>query len=450
MPSKQEEFIAKAKAIHGDQYSYENVTYVKARKKVSIVCPIHGAFLQQPYSHVEMKRGCFRCSVEFRNKGLRSTTGDFINKAKTIHGDRYDYNKVVYMNSASPVVIQCEKHGDFHQRPNSHLLGQGCARCGGKVQLTTEEFIINARAMHGDKYDYSQTHYVTAKVPVKIICSKHGVFEQIPNNHTNGSGCYSCMSRIVDTTQYLEKVKAVHGDLYDYSKVVYNDGATYITIGCKIHGDFQQTAAEHLRGRGCRKCSQEYLGTVQPTTEEFITRAKAVHGEKYDYSQATYVNSYTRVKIICSKHDLFKQTPGNHLKGSGCHTCSSSKGEMAIAKILKKHNIEFLQEHSINNCNSRFRYDFYVPSLNLLIEYHGIQHYHPVDYFGGQAGLLATRIRDEMKKLLAKAWKYKFLEVNYTQFLNLSQEDFEKKLLRNIEMLKPISRKGKSDLNLYT
>ena len=105
------------------------------------------------------------------------TTEDFISKAIAVHGEKYDYSKVEYVNALTKVTIICPIHGAFEQKPANHLRGHGCPYCGGSAKHTTEQFIESARKIHGNKYDYSQVEYVTNRTPVKIICPIHGVFE---------------------------------------------------------------------------------------------------------------------------------------------------------------------------------------------------------------------------------------------------------------------------------
>lgn len=109
---------------------------------------------------------------------------DFIQKAKTIHGDYYDYSLVNYVKSSVKVKIVCPIHGVFEQTPNKHLAGQGCRQCGrNRTKLGRDEFIRRAREVHGDRYDYSLVDYQRRDVKVKIICRIHGVFEQTPHSH---------------------------------------------------------------------------------------------------------------------------------------------------------------------------------------------------------------------------------------------------------------------------
>ena len=323
---KTKEFIAKAKAVHGDKYDYSKVNYVNSTTKVTIICPIHGEFEQRPSTHLS-GHGCPSCS------GCKKlNTEEFIKRAKEVHGDKYDYSKVNYVNTFTKVTIICPKHGEFEQTPNLHLKSQGCPNCYGNKKLTIEEFIKRAKKVHGDKYDYSKVKYVNALTKVTIICPIHGEFEQTPAKHLSGIGCASCARRKkLNTEEFIKRAKEVHGDKYDYSKVNYIDSSTKVTIICPTHGEFEQTPASHFRGQGCPDCS----GSKKLNTKEFIERARKVHGDKYDYSKVNYVNSTTKVTIICPIHGEFEQTPEKHLSGHGCPDCSGRK-KLTTEEFIKK------------------------------------------------------------------------------------------------------------------
>ena len=191
-----EEFIEKARQVHGDKYDYSKVEYINNHTKVCIICPIHGEFFIKPSEHIYSKCGCVKCSG--REHG---TTESFIEKARKVHGNKYDYSKVEYVNSKTKVCIICneknilgEIHGEFWQRPNDHLSGYACTKCGNNLSPTISEVIYKARKVHGDKYDYSKVEYKNAHEKICIICPNHGEFWQIPNNHLNGCGCPSCNS----------------------------------------------------------------------------------------------------------------------------------------------------------------------------------------------------------------------------------------------------------------
>ncbi len=153
-------FIEECKQIHGDKYDYSKVNYVNARTKVCIICPVHGEFWQLPSLHIGQKCGCPLCNGTFKK-----TKTMFVEEARKVHGDKYDYSKVNYVNNSIKVCIICPEHGEFWQTASGHLRGRGCPKCGlksiaEKKLLTTEEFIKRSKKIHSDEYDYSKVHYI--------------------------------------------------------------------------------------------------------------------------------------------------------------------------------------------------------------------------------------------------------------------------------------------------
>ena len=186
-----EEFIKKAKEIHGDKYDYSKVEYKNVRTKVIIICPKHEPFQITPTNHLS-GQGCKLCGIEKRANKRKMTNEEFIKRAREIHGDKYDYFKVNYVNMHTEVIITCSKHGDFPQTPSNHLKGCGCSACSGTKKLSAKEFIKKAKKIHGNEYDYSKVKYVNIHTEVIIICPKHGPFPQEPSNHLNNQGCPKC------------------------------------------------------------------------------------------------------------------------------------------------------------------------------------------------------------------------------------------------------------------
>ena len=184
-------------------------------------------------------------------------------------------------------------------------------------RLTIEKFIKKSKIIHNDKYDYSLVEINGVYNKVKIICPIHGVFEQSPNAHFRGYECVDCgrlkanKKHTLNNEKFIKKAKEIHGDKYDYSLVEYKSAKTKVKIICSIHGIFEQTPTIHTHKTnksGCLICS----GTKKLTTEEFIVKAKEIHGNKYDYSLVEYEKNNKRVKIICKKHGIFNQTPIKH------------------------------------------------------------------------------------------------------------------------------------------
>lgn len=262
---------------------------------------------------------------------------EFIDKAKKVHGDKYDYSNVEYRDNKTKVRIICPVHGEFEQRPNNHLSGQGCPYCGGTKKLTTEEFISRAKKIHNNKYNYSMVTYTGWNNKVKIICPVHGEFEQIPFDHLRGHGCVKCM-----------------GD--DISK-----------------------------------------NKTKPYTL-FVEEAIKKHNSKYTYDTSTYVNRNTKMKIICPVHGEFWQTPHNHLSGQGCPYCNDSVLEKEVESLLLENKINYINKctSSILKWLERQHLDFYLPDYGIAIECQGIQHFEETDFF--EDSLDDIKRRDERKR----------------------------------------------------
>lgn len=321
--SKTQLFIEKARLKHVISYDYSKVEYLTAKTKVIIGCVEHGDFLQTPMQHLTPS-GCQLCSKLSTKR--RGTTENFIQRAVIKHGDTYDYHKSDYVLSNKNITIICKLHGEFQQTPSNHLAGNGCPECAqlnrnNKLSKTTPDFINDAIEVHSDIFDYSKVEYVNSHTHVIIICKIHGEFSQSPSCHLSGKKCPKCYNKYYGkekTPNFINKAKVMHGDTYDYSKVDYVNNSTHVTIICKTHGEFLQTPAGHLAGKSCIKCS----GIDQKTTDWFITSAIKIQGDKYSYSKSDYIDSKTKVIIICKIHGEFLQTPGHHLSGQGCNKCN--------------------------------------------------------------------------------------------------------------------------------
>ena len=269
-----------------------------------------------------------------KRSNVRKTTEQFIEEARQIHGDKYNYSKVEYINAKTKVCIICPIHGEFWQRPNEHLKGCGCPKCGiEKKSYTTEEFIEKARKVHGGKYDYSKVEYTDSKTKVCIICPEHGEFWQTPQSFLEGHGCQRCTARYHFTQEeFINEAKKIYGDKYDLSKTKFINSRTKITFECPIHG--KQTVLPHnfLKGKGCPKCAKKRgASKIIMGLSKFINLATEIHNNKYYYSKVEYVNSATKVCIICPEHGEFWQSPNSHLQGHGCPFCV-----VANAKLTNK------------------------------------------------------------------------------------------------------------------
>lgn len=354
------------------------------------------------------------------------TKQEFIENAIKIHGDKYDYSLVEYVNSKIKVKIICSEHGVFEQKPIKHVNGsQGCPNCNSSFKRTNEQFIIEARNIHGDKYDYSFVSYKNTDSKVKIICQKHGEFLQSPYTHLKGSECSKCKRvRKLTTEEFIQRVKKIHNNKYDYSLVKYIGSRTKVKIICKEHGIFEQIPSGHLDGKGCLSCS----GYKKLTTEDFFRRANEIHEWKYDYSLVKYNNHYEKVEIICQKHGKFIQGAGSHLAGVGCPHCCESKGEKIINSWLLKEGINFQRQKTFNNCKfkGQLYFDFYLPDYNLCIEYDGLQHFKPIKHFGGDENFYLIKKRDKIKNKFCDKHNIELLRISYKDNVIKILEDWIK------------------------
>ncbi len=196
-------------------------------------------------------------------------------------------------------------------------------------KLTIKEFSDKSNIVHNHKYDYSLVEYIKNCVNIKIICLEHGEFEQTPNNHLAGTNCPKCGSdsriknKTSNTKEFIYKASLIHSNKYDYSLVKYINDVSKVIIICPIHKEFKQRPNDHKKGSGCHKCATELLNDRnRKTTKEFVTKAKLIHDNVYDYSLSNYVKAINKIKIICSHHGVFEQIGSNHLSGSICPKCN--------------------------------------------------------------------------------------------------------------------------------
>lgn len=259
-----EEWIEEASKKHNGKYDYSKTNYVKARDKVIVIChekdefgEEHGEFEIRAGNHIA-GIGCPKCAKKYR-----PTTDEWIKKARNVHGDKYLYDKVSYNGSDKKVLITCPIHGDFWQEAASHLSGVGCPKCKGGVELSTEEYIDKLRQVHGNKYDYSKVNYVNAKTKINIICSRHGVFSQLPYQHLKGQGCPKCKSSKLENL--LIRLFDKKGLRYTYQYKVKNDKTLYCdfllndydtVIECQGEQHFIPTSFD--KNKNINRCKESY------------------------------------------------------------------------------------------------------------------------------------------------------------------------------------------------
>jgi hypothetical protein len=243
-----------------------------------------------------------------------------------------------------------------------------------RAKRTTEDFIIEAKSIFGDQYDYTETKYTGIYEAVTIICRKHGSFQQSAQSHLRGSGCARCKNsgRVKTTEQFIMDAKEVFGDLYDYSLVLYKGAISKVKIICNEHGEFEQTPHDHLDGSGCPRCKADTISRIfRGNLENFIIKANIVHSGKYSYLNSEYVNNFTKIEIICPSHGSFYQTPSNHLSEHGCPKCATSISKSEIRWLNVLGIPEKFRNKSIRINGKIFKVDAYNPDSNTVYEFYG-------------------------------------------------------------------------------
>lgn len=308
-------FIEKAIKKHGNIYDYNQIDYKNCKEKVKIICSRHGDFWQTPDSHLNTN-GCKKCSLEFLSEKQRKTLDIFRAQAIDIHKNKYSYEKSIYINNETKVIITCPEHGDFSQTPSNHLLGKGCPRCK-PIKLK-------------NKFSFTQE-------------------------------------------KYIQKVKDRWGDKFLLDKIVYKGIDNKIIVGCKEHGDFELTAYSLLKGKHpCPKCCLKLRGENRRKDDEyFYQKFKQKHNNKYQYKAILREGKDSWVEIECPNHGPFRQLISNHNK-HGCPRCSLSNTsiEKFIERFLEKNNINFIKNE--NRVIKPQEIDFYLPDYNIGIECNGI------------------------------------------------------------------------------
>lgn len=310
--------------------------------------------------------------------------------------------------------------------------------------MKTKNFIEKAKNVHGDKYDYSKVDYVNNKTKICIICPEHGEFYQTPKDHLSGCGCKMCYNKKRGKTfklkngTFIEKAKKIHNNKYFYDKSVYISANNKICITCPEHGEFYQAPHNHLRGQGCPLCGNNKKGGYKKSnTKIFIEKSNIKHNNKYNYSKVEYKNNYTKICIICPEHGEFWQKPNDHLRGVGCNVCGQKYNltEQKIFSLLKEKYGEVIYQYTnefLTTKTSPQRIDFFLPKYNIGIEYNGRQHFIPIKKFGGDKEFSLIKERDIRKY---KKCKQNGITIFYLTFEKCEINDYFTKVFTNLNEL---------------
>lgn len=349
----------------------------------------------------------------------------FIKEAIKKHGNKYDYKLVDYHGCDTKVCIVCPKHGKFWQTPYNHVYGFGCKGCANDRLRklwsckSAEAYLQEAYRPH--LFDYRES-YINCRQKVAIKCKTCGKeFKQAWREHKRGHGCPFCSMEKSKTALRLEPCKIMTelnsklSNKFDFSESVYINNKTPLLVKCNKCGKKLKILVSNLKaGHGCGYCT----GNRGYNLERFLNRIKNKPDfYEYDYSEAVYINTKTKIKITHSKcGNSFYQTPNNHLRKS-CPFCQSSKGQTEIAALLRSNNINFEIEKSFAGLTGigggLLRFDFYLPDYNVLLEYDGKQHYEWIPGMMTKSAWERLLKHDRMKDQFAKNHRIKLIRLSY-------------------------------------
>ena len=415
-----EEWINRAKSVHGNKYDYSKSLYAGAHEYITITCSVHGDFRQRASNHISLERGCSICAGVKNptdNKNKLISQQEFLRRCELAHKDSLlDFTKAKYTGSRNKVSVHCNLHGEQMIHAGNLMRGSGCIQCAheknSKERRTpVDEFIERASNAYDVDYDYSEVEFKNLHEKITVICYQHGAWEVIAANHIIGkSGCPTCHSKrfvenakkinTLTTEDFIAMSVKAHGYKYDYSNTVYSHSNEKVYIVCRKHGEFSQTARLHMVGKGCPKCANEHKSELASTNgDELLERFTELHGNRYTYSLPQKLKYNDKIEITCKEHGVFKQLVRVHLDQKGCPKCSLSKGENAVALWLERNGFDFQVQYPIKDSfnNTTLRFDFYVDALKMLIEYDGQQHFFPVN-FGGMSDDKAASVHEMIKK----------------------------------------------------
>ena len=371
--------LSNFRRIHGNEYDYSKVEYVNNKEEVEIICSKHFSFPMTPLNHVNGQK-CPKC------RGKNLTTADYKEIIIEKFGDIYDLNALEYTGYNNKFTLKCKTHGEFDRYPRYLMEGNGCPDCiKARENKTSKKRILkNSRfflpvdifnqfnKIHNFKYTYDKSYIHNLTRKILIYCPIHKYyFPQSAGNHLRGQSCPKCKGRQLTTEDQIIEFKLKHGNLYDYSKVIYEHNEIPVEIICnkEDHGSFFQEVYIHKNGAHCPQC----IGNINLTNTEYIDKCIATHGDRYDYSETKYIRSIDRVTVICKKHGPWKPVAYFHGYGKGCPDCAghgfnkNKKGILYYIRINKDGREVY--KIGITNRSVKKRFDEEFKYITIIRQY---------------------------------------------------------------------------------
>lgn len=294
---------------------------------------------------------------------------------------------------------------------------------------TINSFIFKSREIHGDKYDYSKVNYINTRTNVCIICPEHGEFWQNPKTHMEGSGCPLCSKQSFNhphkltQEEFVNRSNKIHNNKYDYTNAAFKNIREKVIITCPIHGDFEQTPKRHMNGQGCPLCgkeiSQKRCGdytNARKDINSFKDDVYRLFGDKYNVI-GDYINNKTKIEIYCkekykdgSEHGSFFVRPDCITQGHGCPKCSANKSyaEQELLNFIQT-NYKGKVINGYRDFDGQKEIDIYLPDIKIGFEYNGLL-WHSSKYVQNNTMLSKLNIAESQKIKLINIFEDEWIE----------------------------------------
>ena len=345
----------------------------------------------------------------------KKTDAEFKKEIYDLVGDEYTFLDS-YATARTRIRVRHNECGKVYEvTPSNFLRGNRCPYCSGKTKKTDAQFKQEVKSLVGDEYTFLDD-YINNSTKIKVKHNNCGtVYKVLPSNFLRGRRCPYCNGNAKKTNIEFKK------EVYDLVGSEYTFLDDYVNANTKIRVKhnrcghiYKVTPHSFLNGTCCPKC----FGTPKKTNEQFKKEVFDLVGDEYTFLE-TYVNNHTKLMVKHTKcGHVYKVTPTDFFnKHSRCPYCNSPKGETIISKILNNLNISYEPQKIFSDLKDAqpLSYDFYIPDQSILIEYQGIQHYEPVDFFGSDSAFKKQQKHDKLKSDYAKDHGYMLIAVPYTE-----------------------------------
>ena len=330
-----------------------------------------------------------------------------------------------YIDAKTKILHRCKIDGyEWSPSPSSVISGRGCPECRNrilseKMSLSHDEYVNRVKNINPNIEVISQ--YTNSENRVKFHCMVDDyVWSALPYSILRGSGCPRCSSRERYTAvDFIKKANKLNKKIKVIGEYINKD--TKIKCTCQNEHEFEMLPGNILKGQGCSICS----GIATRTQEEYIREVSEIN--KDIEVLETYINASTPIAHMCKKcYTIWRPRPNHVLEGHGCPVCNSSIGERIVKNYLDSNCINYIQQYKFQDCKDihRLPFDFYLSDYNILVEYDGIQHFQPVEMFGGVEEFEITKKHDNIKNNYCILNNIPLLRILYDEDVKLKLDEF--------------------------